>query len=59
MYGGRLALMSGGRITAVGTPAEVLTVDRLEGCYGCRMEVVRPSPTGPLRVHPLSAVQPG
>ncbi|HSH12297.1 MAG TPA: ABC transporter ATP-binding protein [Desulfurivibrionaceae bacterium] len=59
MYGGRLALMSGGRITAVGTPAEVLTVDRLEACYGCRMEVVRSSPAAPLRVHPLSAVQSG
>lgn len=58
MYGGRLALMSGGRITAVGTPAEVLNVDRLEACYGCRMEVVSSSPTGPLRVHPLSTVQP-
>lgn len=59
MYGGRLALMSGGRITGVGVPAEVLTVERLEACYGCRMEVVRSSPTAPLRVHPLSAGQPG
>jgi iron complex transport system ATP-binding protein len=56
MYGGRLALMSEGRITAVGTPAEVLTAPRLEACYGCRMEVVRTEPGGQLRVHPLSAV---
>lgn len=59
MYGGRLALMSEGRIAAVGTPTEVLTVDRLEACYGCRMEVVRTEPGGQLRVHPLSAVQNG
>lgn len=59
MYGGRLALMNEGRIAAVGTPAEVLTVDRLETCYGCRMEVVRTQPGGQLRVHPLSVVQTG
>lgn len=53
MYGGRLALMSDGRISAIGCPAEVLTVERLETCYGCRMEVVRPEPGGQLRVHPL------
>jgi iron complex transport system ATP-binding protein len=56
MYGGRLALMSEGRITGVGTPAEVLTVERLEACYGCRMEVARAERGGPLRVHPLSIV---
>ncbi len=54
MYGGRLALMNEGRISAVGTPVEVLTVDRLEACYGCRMEVVRTGAGGLLRVHPLS-----
>jgi len=59
MYGGRLALMHEGRISAVGCPAEVLTVDRLEACYGCRMEVVRTQPGGLLRVHPLAAGQTG
>jgi len=57
MYGGRLALMSAGRISAVGAPAEVLTVARLEACYGCRMEVVRTGAGGQLRVHPRSARQ--
>jgi len=56
MYGGRLVLMSEGRIAAVGRPAEVLTVARLEACYGCRMEVVRSEVGGQLRVHPLAAV---
>lgn len=57
MYGGRLALMNEGRIVAIGTPAEVLTVAQLEACYGCRMEVVRTEPGGQLRVHPLSGGQ--
>lgn len=57
MYGGRLALMGEGRVTAVGTPAEVLTVARLEACYGCRMEVVASVAAGPLRVHPLSEME--
>ena len=57
MYGGRLALMNEGRIVAIGTPAEVLTVAQLETCYGCRMEVVRTQTGGQLRVHPLSGGQ--
>ena len=58
MYGSRLALMGEGRITAVGAPVEVLTVERLESCYGCRMEVVRSELGGPLRVHPLPGHRP-
>lgn len=53
MYGERLALMSGGRITAMGTPEEVLTETRLAACYGCRMEVFRTGPAGALRVFPV------
>lgn len=53
MYGERLALMSGGRITAIGTPAEVLTEVGLSACYGCRMGVFRVGPTNELRAFPV------
>lgn len=54
MYGGRLALMSDGRIVVSGPPGAVLTVPALEASYGCRMEVMRCERTGLLRVHPLA-----
>jgi len=53
MYGQRLVLMNDGRISATGTPSEVLTVERLEASYGCRMVVERGDDTAPLRVFPL------
>ncbi|MFZ2965074.1 MAG: heme ABC transporter ATP-binding protein [Rhodoglobus sp.] len=38
-YGDRLALISAGRLEALGTPAEVLTEERVERVYGLRVEL--------------------
>lgn len=38
-YGDRLALVSNGRIEAVGSPAEVLTEERIERVYGLPVEL--------------------
>ena len=53
MYGEQLALMHGGRINALGTPAEVLTEVGLSVCYGCQMEVFRTGLAGPLCIFPV------
>jgi iron complex transport system ATP-binding protein len=53
MYGRRLLLLTGGRVGASGSPAEVLTVARLEASYGCRMVVEQGGGSGTLRVFPL------
>lgn len=39
-YGQRLVLLDRGRIVADGTPAEVLTTDRIAQVYGARVEVL-------------------
>jgi iron complex transport system ATP-binding protein len=38
-YADRLALISSGRLEAVGTPAEVLTEERVERVYGLPVEL--------------------
>ncbi len=38
-YGDRLALISGGRLDAVGSPAEVLTEERVERVYGLPVQL--------------------
>jgi iron complex transport system ATP-binding protein len=38
-YGDRLALIAGGRLEALGTPAEVLTEERVERVYGLQVEL--------------------
>lgn len=38
-YGDRLALIAQGRIEAIGTPAEVLTEERVERVYGLPVDV--------------------
>jgi len=58
MYGESLALMNGGRITTMGTPAEVLTEAGLSACYGCRMEVLQIGLTRALRVFPVPDERP-
>ncbi|TFV52566.1 ABC transporter ATP-binding protein [Blastococcus sp. TF02A-35] len=45
-YADRLALLSGGRVVAEGTPAEVLTAEALSAHYGARAQVVA-GPGGP------------
>ena len=39
LYGDRLLLLNQGRAVLCGTPAEVLTSERLSACYGCTMLV--------------------
>ena len=45
-YADRLALLSGGRVVADGTPAEVLTTATLQAHYGARAQVID-GPHGP------------
>jgi iron complex transport system ATP-binding protein len=45
-YADRLALLSGGRVVAEGSPAEVLTAQALRTHYGARAQVVA-GPNGP------------
>jgi iron complex transport system ATP-binding protein len=45
MYADRLLLLKAGRIQALGPPGEVLTYDRIEETYGCRV-LVDESPLG-------------
>jgi iron complex transport system ATP-binding protein len=53
----RLALMTGGRVVAVGTPAEVLTEEALCRAYRVRANVGVDPATGAVLVTPLSAVE--
>jgi iron complex transport system ATP-binding protein len=46
-YGDRLVLLDRGRIAAVGTPAEVLTRERVEGVYGWPVRIVAHPGPGP------------
>jgi iron complex transport system ATP-binding protein len=54
MYAARIALISGGRIAAMGPTAEALTDSTLSQAYGCRMELCRPPPEGSLFLLPHS-----
>ena len=45
MYADRLLLLKTGRIQALGPPGEVLTFERIEATYGCRV-LVDESPLG-------------
>ena len=52
----RIALMSGGRFVAVGTPVEVLTADRIRDVYGAEVRVMDHPETGrPIVVNSLRA----
>ncbi len=42
----KIALMSGGRFVAVGTPTEVLTADRIRDVYGAEVRVIDHPETG-------------
>jgi len=39
-YASRVALIAGGQLDAVGTPAEVFTAERIERVYGLAVEIV-------------------
>jgi iron complex transport system ATP-binding protein len=62
-YAGRLVLLSGGRVAAEGTPAQVLTRETVERVYGWPVEIVpHPGPgpdAGAPQVVPLSGEQCG
>jgi iron complex transport system ATP-binding protein len=47
MYGDRLLLLSEGQIASLGSPREVLTYQKLEETYGCKL-LVDESPLGKL-----------
>ena len=47
MFADRLALIVGGRLAAIGAPAEVLTDDHLSCAYGCPLRVNLAPATGP------------
>jgi len=53
-YCDTIALLHDGRITAIGTPDEVLTVANVRGAYGVEAAVQRCPATGALQVVPLS-----
>jgi iron complex transport system ATP-binding protein len=38
-FSDRVVLLSGGRVTAVGEPREVLVAERIEEAFGCPVEV--------------------
>ncbi|QEO14793.1 heme ABC transporter ATP-binding protein [Agromyces intestinalis] len=52
-YADRLTLLAGGRVAATGTPAEVLTAERIEQVYGQPVDVVPHPRTGAPLVLPL------
>lgn len=47
MIADRVILMDHGRVLAAGSPAEVLTGERLSAAYGCRIEIGGTPPSGP------------
>jgi iron complex transport system ATP-binding protein len=53
MYGDRLLLMDNGCIIKSGSPQEVLTAERLEQSYGCRMVIEEGSALGAVRAFPV------
>ncbi|MCD9155323.1 heme ABC transporter ATP-binding protein [Aeromicrobium duanguangcaii] len=48
----RIAMLAGGRMVSVGTPAEVLTPERVESVYGIAVHVLTDTPDGHLIVVP-------
>jgi len=56
-YCDRLALVSDGGLAAIGTPAEVLTADRLASAFGVRAVVEDDPRTGSLRVTVLGPAE--
>lgn len=52
-YADRIALLSGGRLMTVGTPAEVLTADLVQQAYGLRVQIMAQPETGRPIVLPL------
>lgn len=53
MFADRVVMLRGGHVHAAGTPAEVLTEDKLAAVYGCALSVSRDPQDGTLRIHPL------
>jgi iron complex transport system ATP-binding protein len=53
MYGDRLLLMDNGGIIMAGSPGEVLTAERLERSYGCRMVIEKSEASGAIRAFPV------
>jgi iron complex transport system ATP-binding protein len=54
-YCDRLILLDGGRVTASGSPEEVLTAGNLESAYRTRLSIGRNQDSGSLAVTPLRA----
>nr|WP_200800254.1 heme ABC transporter ATP-binding protein [Jatrophihabitans endophyticus] len=54
-YADRIAVLAGGALLAVGTPAQVLDQDLLEGAYGLPIEVLTHPVTGGIVVGPRRA----
>lgn len=52
-YADRIALLSSGRIEALGSPAEVLTAEQVSRIYGVPVSIYHPSPTARPIVLPL------
>lgn len=52
-YADRVALLLGGRLRALGTPAEVLTPDLLSEVYHVPLQVITSTPTGCPVIYPL------
>jgi iron complex transport system ATP-binding protein len=48
----RLLLLSRGRVAALGSPADVVTAERIAEVYGCRVEVEQDPVTRRPRLHP-------
>ncbi len=48
----RLLMLSRGGVAALGRPADVVTAERIEAVYGCRVEVELDTVTGRPRLHP-------